>query len=119
MDIVEFVEAVSLSTLVVLTALGVFYTVKTAIGSGCCNRIFRCRRCTGVSETQPDCTGCVSSFRPQDYIFRQDADSRMDVTAVFIDQNDYQQLYLKNLKRQQQMCPSAPPSSLPPPYESA
>lgn len=83
-------------------------------GNCCC-----CRLCSPVSE-EP-LPPVAADFRPQDYVFRNGAECPMDVTVVFIDQNEYQQLYLQNLRRQRQqrraaLSPSAPSSPGPPPY---
>lgn len=120
MNILTMVEIIGVSTTFTLTLFGVCYVLRNVLGSVVFDNCCCFRLCAPVTD-DPLRSVTVDTFRPQDYVFRNNAECPMDVTVVFIDQNEYQQMYLKRLKQQKEhrrvtYQPTAPPSPGPPPY---
>lgn len=115
MDIFVILGIVTITTTFTITVFGICYILQNIAGTVICDNW--CRR-GSIESSASDADG----FRPQDYVFRgTGASCPLDVTVVFIDHKEYQQLYLQSLKRQHEQVrsnprPSAPPSPGPPPY---
>lgn len=108
MEITTIVTTVSVSTAIaVVVVVAILYGLHKANLKALCGRIC-CVSCSGAN-----CPTTTSPGRP-DFIYREDANCQLDVAVVFIDRNDYQQVYLSNMQgRHVYSTPSAPP----PPYE--
>lgn len=100
------VTAVSVSTAIAVVVVAVIlYSLQKCKKKTLCSRI-----CCVSCESDPNTT----SPHRADFIYRDDANCQLDVAVVFIDRNDYQQVYLNNIQgRRIYSAPSAPP----PPYQ--